>query len=315
MSRLPTVRDGMLYIASHEPPMPVESQTWLAWLENARSFTFTGSAGTFTARHEERSGRHFWYAYRQQHGALRKTYLGRSAELTLPRLEQAAATLASATNTPSRDNARYTQSIPLIATKMSMPQPGPSLIARPAVVARCLESTEARPCTLIAAPPGFGKTTLLVTASGQLKDRGWQVAWVSLEETERDPVRFWTYLLAALDSVQPGVAIAARHMLETPRPAPIERILTALINELAAATTPIALVLDDYHRAATPDSDRGLEFLLEHVPAALHLVLATRADPALPLTRLRVQGRLAELHVADLRFSPHEASRFMSETM
>lgn len=315
MSRLPAVRDGMLYSPSHHPPIPVESQEWYVWLEDARSFTFACPAGTFTARHEERSGRHFWYAYRQQHGALRKTYLGRSAELTLPRLEQAAATLAQAVSTPARSDSPHEQSIPLIATKMCLPQPGPSLIARPAVIARCLESVETRPCTLLAAPPGFGKTTLLVTASEQLKDRGWHVAWVSLEETERDPVRFWMYLLAALDGVQPGVAFAARNMLETPRPSPIERILTALINELAATTTPITLVLDDYHRAATPDSDRGLEFLLEHAPATLHLVLATRADPALPLTRLRVQGKIAEFHAADLRFSPDEATRFMSETM
>lgn len=315
MSRLPAVRDGALYTPSHDSPIPVESPEWYAWLDDARSFTFTGATGTFTARHEERSGRHFWYAYRQQRGTLRKTYLGRSAELTLPRMQQAAATLADATNTPSRSNAPHEQSTPLIATKMSMPQPGPSLIARPAVVARYLESVTAHPCTLIAAPPGFGKTTLLVTASQQLKDRGWQVAWLSLEETERDPTRFWTYLLAALDGVQPGVTFAARHMLETPRPSPIERILTALINELATATIPIELVLDDYQRAATPDSDHGLEFLLEHAPAALHLVLATRADPALPLTRLRVQGKIAELHAADLRFSPDEATRFMCETM
>ena len=314
MSRLPVVRDGALYIASRDA-IPVESQEWLAWVGDARSFTFSGTAGTFTARREERSGRHFWYAYRQQRGALRKIYLGRSAELTLSRLERAALTLADAGSTRSRDATPHAQSSPLIATKMSIPQPGPSLIARPNVVTRCLESVAARSCTLIAAPPGFGKTTLLVMTTERLKERNWEVAWLSLEETERDPVRFWTYLLAALDGVQPGIALAARNMLETPRPSPIERILTMLINELAAATTPIALVLDDYHRAATPDSDHGLEFLLEHAPATLHLIVATRADPALPLTRLRVQGKIAELHAADLRFSQDEATRFMSETM
>ncbi len=315
MSRLPAVRDGVLSIPSHEAPVPVESHEWFAWLGDARSFTFAGDAGTFTARHEERSGRTFWYAYRQQRGALRKVYLGRSAELTLERLQQAAATLASAGGARARSDSPPARSNPLIATKMSMPQPGPSLIARPAVVALSLQSVQAHPCTLIAAPPGFGKTTLLVMTSERLKERGWEVAWVSLEETERDPVRFWTYLLAALDGIHPGVASAARHMLETPSPPPIERLLTTIINELAASTTPIALVLDDYHRSATPDSDRGLAFLLEHAPAALHIVLATRADPALPLTRLRAQGKLAELRAADLRFSPDEATRFMSETM
>lgn len=314
MSRLPAVRDGVLYSASHDS-IPVESQEWFAWLGDARSFTYASTAGTFTARHEERSGRHFWYAYRQQGGALRKSYLGRSPELTLSRLEQTAVTLAGAGSARSRDAAPHAQSSPLIATKMSIPQLGPALIARPSVVARCLESVAARSCTLIAAPPGFGKTTLIVMTSERLRERNWEVAWLSLEETERDPVRFWTYLLAALDGVQPGVAIAARHMLETPRPSPIERILTTLINELAAVTTPIALVLDDYHRAATSESDHGLEFLLEHAPATLHLVVATRADPALPLTRLRVQGKIGELHAADLRFSPHEATRFMRETM
>jgi LuxR family transcriptional regulator, maltose regulon positive regulatory protein len=313
MSRLPAVHDGTLSIAPGVTCAHVETPDWFAWLQEASSFTFAGPAGTFTARHEDRAGSRFWYAYRRKAGKLRKTYLGRSPELTLQRLEQAARTLASSDGA-APNGLQDGRLPPLIATKIATPQPGMSLVARPAVVARCLESIE-RPCTIIAAPAGFGKTTLLIVACERLRERRWQVAWVSLEETEQDPVRFWSYALAALDGAQPGISSVARRMLATPRPLPIERVLTVLINALAGATTPIALVLDDYYRAAVPAIDQGLTFLVEHAPAALHLVVATRADPALPLARLRAQGRIAELHAADLRFSTDEAGRFMRETM
>ncbi|MGH2518063.1 MAG: tetratricopeptide repeat protein, partial [Ktedonobacterales bacterium] len=314
MSRLPAVRDGMLYTSSPEAPIRVGSPQWFAWLDAARSFTFAGAEGTFTARHEERSGRRFWYAYRQRNKSLRKSYLGRSPDLTPPRLAQAARDLegTGATAVPAHPPGEWAS--PLIATKIAPPQPGQSLVTRSAVVARCLASIE-HTCTILAAPAGFGKTTLLMMACEQLSTRGWQIAWVSLEETERDPVRFWSYALAALDSVRPGVSAGARRMLETPRTPPIENVLTPLINALAAATTPLVLVLDDYHRAATPDRDAGLAFLVEHAPATLHLVISTRADPALPLAGLRAGGRIAELHAADLRFSTDEAGRFLRETM
>jgi LuxR family transcriptional regulator, maltose regulon positive regulatory protein len=315
MSRLPAVRDGMLHAAARETPVRVGMPEWFAWLDAARSFTFAGEEGTFTARQELRSGRRFWYAYRQRDGVLRKTYLGRSVDLTLQRLEQAAQTLTETNgDTSSWHEPADEWSSPLIATKIAVPQPGMALVPRPTVVTRCLESL-ARPCTIVAAPPGFGKTTLLLVACEQLCERGWQVAWISLEETERDPVRFWTYVLAALDGARPGIDTAARRMLETPRPQPVERILTVLVNELAIMPTPLALVLDDYHRAATPAIDQGLTFLIEHAPAALHLAITTRADPALPLARLRAQGRLAELHAADLRFSADETVHFLRETM
>ncbi|HLY31991.1 MAG TPA: LuxR C-terminal-related transcriptional regulator, partial [Ktedonobacterales bacterium] len=256
---------------------------------------------------------------------LRKAYLGRSPELTQQRLEEAAQTLASEQSKQDKhpydkhphDSAAGVSGVwtaPLIATKITIPQPGPTLIARPSVVERLLEDA-GHPCALITAPAGFGKTTALIQACEQLKARGWRTAWVSLEEAERDPVRFWTYALAALDDAQPGVATIARRSLATLRPTPIETTLTALINALAVIETPIALVLDDYHQAASPASDQGLAFLIEHAPAALHLIIATRDEPAIPLTRLRAQGRLAELHVADLRFSLTDAERFMHNAM
>jgi LuxR family maltose regulon positive regulatory protein len=314
MSRLPAVRNGMLHTALREALTQVGTPEWFVWLQEARSFTYAGAAGTFTARHEERSGHRFWYAYRQRDGALRKSYLGRSRDLTLQRLEQTAQVLGHTDSPRSSDNAADGWSAPLITTKIAVPQPGLSLASRPAVVARCLERCE-RPCTIIAAPAGFGKTTLLIMASEQLTKRGWKIAWVSLEETEQDPVRFWMYALAALDGAQPGISATSLRLLQTPRPLPMERALTVLINELATATTPIVLVLDDYHRAATQASDAALTFLIEHAPTTLHLVVATRSDPALPLARLRAQGRIGELHATDLRFSVDEADRFMRETM
>src|SRR5579859_1353273 len=314
MSRLPAVRDGRLSVKAHDASVRVGAPKWFDWLHEARSFTFAGTEGSFTARHEERSGRRFWYAYRQRDGVLRKRYLGRSTDVTLPRMEQAARELATAGGQEARDDFLGGPMSPLIATKIAVPLPGLSLIARPEVVTKCVESIE-RPCTILAAPAGFGKTTLLIVTCEQLREQGWQVAWVSLEETERDPVRFWIYVLAALDSVRPGAGATARRMLETPRTPPIEHVLTVLINTLSAATAPIALVLDDYHRAATAASDAGLAFLIEHAPASLHLVLATRSDPSLPLAGLRARGRIAEMHATDLRFSTDEAGRFLRETM
>ncbi len=303
-----------------DPPIPVGTADWFDWLDEARSFAYRGAAGRFTARQEERSGSHFWYAYRRQDGTLRKTYLGRSVELTTERLDEAARALAEMAKLGANGDKRERENVadawlsPLIATKIATPVATPSLMARPGVMARCLEAVE-RPCAIIAAPAGFGKTTLLMMTSEQVRQQGWGVAWVSLEESEQDPTRFWQYTLAALDGAQPDISATARHMLELPRPAPIERMLTVLINDLAAAKTPILLVLDDYHRAATPAIDQGLVFLVEHAPAMLHLLVATRSTPAFPMARLRAQGRIAELDAADLRFSADEAGRFMRETM
>ncbi len=324
MARLPVVRDGALSFTTAAQPIPVGTSEWFAWLAAARSFAFTSAEGSFTARHETRAGRRFWYAYRQQKNKLRKIYLGRSADLTLERLEAAARDLAQARSTPPQDDPpRHIPpqgdllaawSVPLIATKIAIPQAAPSLIARHAVVARCVESA-ARPCTVIAAPPGFGKTTLLIMTCEQLAAQGRRVAWVSLEEAEQDPARFWTYVIAALETVQPGIGQLARRMQATPRLQPDEHALAMLINALAQSDRPIVLVLDDYHRAASPANDQALAFFIEHAPAALHLLIATRAEPAFLPARLRAQGRAGTFGAADLRFSAAEADQFLRETM
>ncbi len=318
MSKLPFVRDGLLHLMPDDDGIAVGSPAWFAWLAEARSFAYATDEGTFTARQESRAGRPFWYAYRQRERTLRKAYLGRSDDLTAERLAEAARTLASqVANQPTahrRHNANADATQSLIATKIVMPQPNQVLIARPDLEARFLEGA-ARPCAIVAAPPGFGKTTLLLATCAQLQERGWRVAWLSLEEAEADPTRFWRYALAALEAAQPGVGALAGRLLAMPRPAPIEHLLTALINTFATAPTPTVLALDDYHRATSPANDRALTFLIEHAPPTLHLVIATRTLPDLPLARLHAQGRLTTLNAADLRFSPDDAGRFLRETM
>ncbi len=314
MSHLPMVRDGVVHLSQQDAPVRVGTPQWFDWLGEARSFTFACAAGTFTARNEERSGRHFWYAYRRQDRMTRKTYLGRSADLIPQRLEQAALRLVQAGKQRIPAESRSAWSTPLLATKIAMPPSGMAPIARPSVVTRCLENM-ACPGAIIAAPAGFGKTTLLLMACEQLRERGWQIAWLSLEETEQDPVRFWTYLLAALDRARPGISASARRLLQTPRQLPSEHVLTVLINDLAAMPQPLALVLDDYHRAATSAHDQGLAFLVEHAPATFHLIVAARSYAAFPQARLLAQGRIATMYAADLRFSAEEAGRFMRETM
>lgn len=313
MTRLPTVRDGLLIVALGDAQVSVGTPAWFDWLQEASSFTFASADGTFTARHEDRAGHRFWYAYRRQKGKLHKTYLGRTAELTMINLKQASKILTEK-GIAAPGNFHSEQSSPMLFTKLIVPHPGVSPIARPTAVERCLESLEF-PCTLLAAPAGFGKTTLLVMACERLKEQGWAVAWVSLEESEQDPVCFWRYVLAALDGIQPGINSAALRAIEMTRPAPIESMLTVIINALATATSPIVLVLDDYHRAASQANDHGLAFLFDHLPPMLHLGIATRSDPTFPLTRLRAQGRLAELNTSVLRFSNNETEQFLRETM
>ncbi|MBA3822910.1 MAG: hypothetical protein H0X24_03265 [Ktedonobacterales bacterium] len=315
MSRLPSARDGQLIITPGTTPIMVGSAEWFGWLSGERlSFTFASAQGTFTARHEARAKGHFWYAYRRKAGHLSKVYLGRSADLTLEHLNEAASTLAHERVTGCETQRVTVTTPPMIATKIMIPQPGLDPIARPILMARCLEAIE-HPCTIITAPAGFGKTTLLLMASEELLTRGWAVAWVTVEEAEHDPMRFWRYVLNALDTAIPEVSKTARQLLATPRPPAVEHIVTLLINALATSTQSVALILDDYHRAANAANDLALTFLIEHAPATFHLVMATRATPAFPQPRLRAHGKIVDFHVADLRFTHEESGRFLRETM
>jgi len=220
----------------------------------------------------------------------------------------------------------------LLRTKLLVPPLRPNLVSRPRLLA-ALDQGLANGCrlTLISAPAGFGKTTLvcewvghLRSAAGREGQRTPRIAWLSLDERDDDPARFLAYAVAALnqlDGVETAIGRGALAMLQSARPPPAEDVLTSLINDLAALPDEVLLILDDYHLIDTiPDDasagvDRALTFLLEHVPPQMHMVIATRVDPNLPLARYRARGQLTELRAADLRFSSLEVADFLNRAM
>ena len=166
--------------------------------------------------------------------------------------------------------------------------------------------------TLISASAGFGKTTLVSEWVARCKD---SVAWLSLDEGDNDPARFLVYLVAAAQTIAAGIGAGVMAALQSPQPPPSEALLTALLNEITAIPENFILVLDDYHVIEAKPIDEAITFLIEHQPPQMHLVIATREDPSLPLARLRARGLLTELRTADLRFIPAEAAEFLNHTM
>jgi LuxR family maltose regulon positive regulatory protein len=197
----------------------------------------------------------------------------------------------------------------LLATKVVLPHVRPELVARPNLIGRIDAATSCDLC-LVCSPPGFGKTTLLA-AWAAASDR--PVAWLSLDEDDDDPVRFWRYVIAALSQARPGIGTRAAALLTRPGEVASAAVVTALINDLAASRDAIVLVLDDYHAVASREIHDGVAFLLGHLPASLRLVIAGRSDPPLPLAELRAGGRLAELRAADLRFTTAEVATFLND--
>src|SRR6266536_3170409 len=202
-------------------------------------------------------------------------------------------------------------STPILATKLYIPRLRPNVVLRPRLLERLNEGLH-RKLTLIAAPAGFGKTTL-VSAWVAGCDR--QVAWLSLDKGESDPALFLTYLVAALQTIAPNIGEGVSGVLQSPQPPPTESILAALLNEITTIPDHFVLVLDDYHVLDAKPVDQALTYLVEHLPPQMHLVIATREDPPLLLARLRVGGYLTEVRAVDLRFTPSEAVAFLNQVM
>ena len=202
---------------------------------------------------------------------------------------------------------------PLLETKLHVPRWRRSLVARPRLSERMSRGAESA-LTLVSAPAGFGKTTLLAEWLAVAAADGRAVAWLSLDQCDNDPALFWTYLVAALKTAAPGAGAGALSLLQPPEP-PGEAGLVTLLNDLDAISNDVVLVLDDYHVIDARHVQDGMAFLLEHLPPQIHLVIGSRTDPALPLARLRGRGELAEIRAADLRFTPGEAAAYLNEVM
>ncbi len=301
----------------------VGSQQWWEWLadEHTTTFRFADTVGSFTARHELKRGGWYWYAYRKREGRLHKAYLGKAEELTPERLAHVAATLAStmqqesdAAHQSPRGSTEGQGDVTLLLTKLFVPLHTSKLVTRPRLLDQ-LTAAVRHPLTLLLAPAGWGKTTLLSAWHAAPSGRASPLAWVSLDTGDNDPVRFWTYVLTALGSVQTNAATGALALLREPQPPSIESVLTALLNALAVLSTDTLLVLDDYHVIEASSIHTALGFLLEHLPPHLHLILSSRSDPPLPLAGIRARGQLADIRMAELRFRPEEAATFLTENM
>jgi LuxR family maltose regulon positive regulatory protein len=228
-----------------------------------------------------------------------------------------------------------TMAFPVLTTKLYAPPPRADAVARPQLLARLTRGlSQGCRLTLVSAPAGFGKTTLVSQwLTERMKDEGGRMrlgsdanaspssliphpssfAWLSLDEDDNDPARFLTYLVAALQSVDAGLGQALQAMEATPPP--LGTAVTLLVNDLAASAVPLVLVLDDYHAIAAEVIHRAVQQLIDHRPLTLHLALVTRADPPLPIARWRACGEITEVRAGDLRFSLPEAERFLSGTM
>ncbi len=201
----------------------------------------------------------------------------------------------------------------LLATKLYIPPARKNLVPRPRLVQRLDEaSQQGQKLLLVSASAGYGKTTLVTE---WLRGIHTKTTWLSLDRTDNDPARFLAYLIAALQQIDEHIGENTQAMLQSPQPLPPEVVLTALVNEIASAPTSFILVLDDYHVIEALPIHQQLDFLVEHQPPRMHLVIITREDPPLPLARLRARGQMVEIRQDDLRFSPEESSDFLRRVM
>ena len=293
---------------------PAEEAAWLAWLREASSFAFHGLSGGLNVYREARPrGGAYWYAYHTSQGHTRKRYLGRTESLSLAHLEETARALVS----KQQPTQALDQGMLVLSSKLAPPRLPNALVERERLLT-ALDGALATPLALLSAPAGFGKTTLL---SAWASRHTAQVAWLSLEELDNTPTRFWVALIAALRRCGRfgpsfGDTVVAR--LESPQPPPLSTILTVLLQELEsreAHPAPIVLVVDDYQTLEDPAIHQSMAFFLEHLPASVHLILSSRVDPDLPLARWRVRGQLCEIRADALRFQQGEASQFLGQLL
>src|SRR2546425_12908900 len=286
---------------------PTDEATWQSWLREVTSFAFHSEAGSLNVYLERRPrGGAYWYAYRAKEGRTRKRYLGRTETLSLAHLQETALSLRREQQPPQA----FDRGMLVLSGRLAPPRLPAALVEREPLLS-ALDGALATPLTLLSAPAGFGKPTLL---SAWARRHEAQVAWLSLEELDTSPTRFWVALIAALrrcERCAPNVGETTMVLLESPQPPPLSTILTVLLQELESHEVhpaPIVLILDDYQVIEEQAIHQSMSFFLEHLPAKVHLILASRVDPNLPLARWRGRGQLTEIRASGLRVRAGEAS-------
>ncbi|GHO50501.1 LuxR C-terminal-related transcriptional regulator [Ktedonospora formicarum] len=334
----------LLQTLDHPPQsiLPGDEGTWQIWLMTHSSFSFQGQQGRLNVFKEDRPrGQGYWYAYHTSSGQTSKRYLGPGARVSLARLEE----IAQSVKRDKRDKreqavsslhlvpppvsrhttqggiagpssmvfsaAEFKDPDMMVMTRLSPPHLPATLVVRKRLLS-ALDAAISRPLTLLSASAGWGKTTLLTAWVQRQQD---PVAWLSLEALDNDPIRFWTSLIAALRRCWPEIGKNALTLLQQES---LSLGITALLNELTdrnAQTSRILLILDDYHVINMPAIHASLTFFLEHLPPRVHLLLASRVDPELPLPRLHLRGQVSEIRDSDLRFTLEETQRFLTQSM
>lgn len=302
-----------------------DALSWLSFLETHTAFAFQGQEGRLSVIQETRPrGTCYWYAYRSHGRRTVKRYLGLAETVTLARLEDVAGMLARAIHDMPTIQKRWETPAPisLLLPKLLPPRLPSSLVARPRLLQR-LDIALERKITLLVAPAGFGKTTVVnqwmndCRTHGRLKP----VAWISLDSGDNDLFRFWRYVIAACQTFQKDIGQTAlaslSDALQPPfASSPLEIALSFLLNDLAQQVQDGLLVLDDFHLIEEPRILKTLTFFLDHLPPMFSVLLVTRAEPLhLPLLRWRARGDLSELHTADLRFSSQETATFAHQML
>lgn len=298
-----------------------DESAWQDWLAKHSAFAFVGRAGRLSILKEARSrGSGYWYAYRTRDRQTHKRYLGPTARVTFARLEEAALEIGGTYDgTRERSEGRQAETgAALLSPRFSRPLLASSFVERQRLLGE-LDSARSHPLMLISASAGSGKTTLLSTWAAHTHTQRGEgrpvVVWLSLEELDNNLIRFWASIIVALQACLPEMGKTALALLHSPESPPISIVLLALLNEIQEVGAEIILILDDYHLIEERVIHESLLFLLEHIPFQLHLVLATRTDPDLPLSRLRARGQLIEIRDQDLRFTQEEAGSFLKQGM
>lgn len=323
-----------LYEQGHpEAPLVQEDdEPWLLWLASRTSFSFQGKYGRLNLQKERRprGGEGYWYAYRRQGKQTVKKYAGRTAGLSIARLEDLAQLLQTPTSevvpSPVPDTvapSSFVHPVPVLAPKLQLPRLPSSLVERSRLFVR-LDAGRTGKLTLLSAPAGFGKTILVRQwVNDRVKAENPSIAfpplaWLALDSNENDPIRFWRYLITACQSMQAGLGRSALSFFDTARSLPFEpfslqAVITTFLNELARTFPGGILVLDGYHVIENPQIQKAMAFFLDHLPTTLHLLIITRVDPPFLLAHLRAHHDLCELRASDLRFSPEETRAFLQQ--